>query len=282
MRYSCIFCLVLLALCIGRLDRFFFKSNDSFSIGFIHAPIPPNAQWDASLPFPQEAFSQPFHYLAKGSQSFVFVSQDQQYVLKFYRFPSHMRRTSWKKFAYLFDQKRQAVKTYNEKKFALSFSSYRLAAEHLSSETAILYLHLNPTNNLGAHVQLIDKLGHAYLVSLDNTFFVLQRKAESFFSVFEKAMQNGDLEQGKHMINELIALIAHRCQKNITDLDCMARDNYGWLEGHAIHLDIGRFAPDTTIDTKTEVLRITQVFSDNLANNYPALKLYFNQKIASL
>ncbi len=274
--------LALFAISLGHLDRLFLKSNGSFCIDFIHSKIEPKEQWKVGLPFPQEALNQPFHYLAKGSQTFVFASQDGKYVLKFYRFPSHMRRLHWRKISYALSSHRKNIKTYNEKKFALSFSSYCLAAKNLADETGVVYLHLNPTKNLRTSIKLIDKMGHAYSIPADSTCFLMQRKAESFLSSLKKTMDAGDLAQGRHMVNELIALIVQECQKGITDLDCMVRDNYGWLENRAVQLDVGRFILDPHLDKKKEVVRITQVLSDLLAEKWPELKIHFDEQISSL
>ncbi len=270
------------------LDRFFFKRNHSFCLHFIEAPLTYNPAWDISAPFPEEAFSQPFYYLDKGAQSFVFASKDGEWVLKFYKFPSHMRTLSWltRPFSYDQDPKRIRIKEHNIERFFLSFNSYLLAFRDLAEETGVAYVHLNPTAHLGKHLTIIDSLGVSYLLKLDSFSFILQRKAQDIFPVLDEAMSRGDMDTGKKIVEALISVIASRCQKGISDLDAMANTNYGWLEDRAVHIDVGRFVQNEKVKQpaacKEEVVRITQVFSDHLGKNYPELYSYYLTKIGEL
>jgi hypothetical protein len=267
------------------LDRFFFKHNNSFCLHFIQAPLSYNPAWEASAPFPEETLSQSYKYLSKGSQSFVFESEDGKWVVKFYKFPSHMRALSWLKhpLSYAWDQRRISIKKHNLDRFLLSFNSYFLAWQELSSETAVAYVHLNPTCHLGKALTLIDTLGVHYSVPLDSMAFILQRKAEDIFQVLDQAMQRGDSELGKAIVDSLIDVISSRCYKGISDLDAMANNNYGWLDDHAVHIDVGRFTRDERVKApavcKEEVQRITQVFSDHLGKNYPELYQHYRDKL---
>ena len=62
----------------------------------------------------------------------------------------------------------------------------------------------------------------------------------------------------------------------------MHHNNYGWLDGHAIHIDVGRFVLDDAVKTpkgcQKEVLRITQSLNDFLAQESPDLHSYFLEK----
>lgn len=269
--------LILFLLALIQLDRYFFKKNDGFCIHHIFSKLSYNPEWntDSSLP---EVLRQRFHYLDKGSQSYVFVSEDQKWVLKFYKFPSHMRKISWLKhpFSYLWGQRRLKIKDHNEKRFALSFCSYKLALSELSQETGVSYIHLNPTSDLKQFVVLVDKLGMHYNVPLDTTAFVVQRKAKPILSV----------AGSKEVVDGFIDLIVARCKKGISDLDAMLHDNYGWLDDHAVHIDIGRFVRDERVKSpaayKQEVIRITQHLSDTLAKNDPELYTHYRNKVDHL
>jgi len=270
------------------LDRFFFKRNNSFSLHYIQAPLSYNPSWESTAPCPEEALDQPYKYLSKGSQSFVFESMDRRWVVKFYKFPSHMRTLSWLKHpvSYAFDEKRIAIKEHNLARFLLSFNSYFLAWKDLSPETAVAYVHLNPTSHLGKSLTLIDTLGVHYSVPLDSMAFVLQRKADDIFQVLDSAIQKGDFELGKTIVDSLVDVIESRCRKGISDLDSMENHNYGWLDGRAVHIDVGRFTRDERVKApqacKQEVLRITQAFSNHLGQNYPELYQYYRDKVESL
>ena len=262
---------------VSVLDRHLLKANHGFSLHIIEAPIPSLPDPNPTLPFPKNLFDQSFHYLGKGAQSFVFESQDQKTVLKFYRFPSHLRRFPWTHhpLGYLFSSSRKNVKEYNLKRLKLSFHSFYLAAQSLSHETAVLYVHLHPTEELHQKAHLIDRLGAHYHLPLDSIAFIVQQRGTSFLPEFKKAFALQDHAKCKQMLDSLIHLIRQRCLHNISDLDNMDNDNYGWLHGRAIHLDIGRFQETHPLNPQEEILRITHPLTTYLLEVSPELHNYF-------
>jgi hypothetical protein len=277
--------LLFFAVCLVKIDRFFLKKNSGFCLHFIHAPLSHNSQWEISTPLPEKVFDQKFFYLGKGSQTYVFESEDKDFVLKFYKFPSHMRTIGWLKhpIAYRFGEKRVNVKNHNEKRFHLSYESFLLAHTELADETGVTYAHLNPSSSLNKTVTLVDKLGVHYQISLDAFGFVLQKKAAPLFPFLTQVLEKKDLDLGKKVVGGVIQTIKNRCQKGISDLDNMENDNYGWLEDKAIHIDVGRFVRNPSVQqpeiARQEVIRITQKLSDFLAQNSPELYAYYQEQI---
>ncbi len=262
-------------ICIA--DRKFFKESHGFSLHVIESPHLTLKDPSPSLSFPQELFAQPFHYLAKGAQSFVFESQDKTTVIKFYRFPSHLRRFPWAHhpLGYLLSASRQTIKEHNVERLELSFHSFFLAEKHLERETAVLYVHNLPTKTLHQKVHLVDRLGFHYHLPLDPLAFVVQKRGVPFLPRFKELLSSGNVAECKEMLTSLIDVIQRRCALKITDLDNMDNDNYGWLEGRAIHLDIGRFQECDSINTKDEILRITHPLTSYLEAASPELHSYF-------
>lgn len=262
---------------VSVLDRHLLKANHGFSLHVIEAPIPPLSDENPNLSFPRELFDQTFHYLGRGAQSFVFESEDKSAVIKFYRFPSHMRRFPWTHhpLGYLFSSSRKNIKEYNLRRLELSFHSFFLSAEPLIKETGVLYVHLKPTDNLQQKVRLMDRLGYRYDLPLDSMAFVIQKRGISFFARLKEEMARGNQQECKHMIDGLIALIQSRSAHKITDLDNMEHDNYGWLSGQAIHLDIGRFQEKESINSLDEILRVTTPLEIYLSKTSPELHAYF-------
>ncbi len=240
-----------------RLDRYFLKQNDGFCIHHILT------NWEErpeeSIPFPKEIalplLDQKFHYLGKGHQSYVFASENGQTVLKFYRFPSHLRPFPWLRhpFSYRWSAKRKQIKAYNLQKFSDTLQSYRIAFEELKEDCGLIAVHLAPTHDLHAAATIVDRLGRQYTVDLDQVVFLLQRKAEMIFPLLEK--QNGAGRE--KMIHEISKLIQRRCQKGITDQDAILEKNYGWLDHQAIHIDLGRFKKIENPSAEEEIKRIT-------------------------
>ncbi|MBS0615136.1 MAG: hypothetical protein JSR58_01115 [Verrucomicrobia bacterium] len=272
---------LLFTLFLVKIDRYFLKKNSGFCLHYILSDAPCDPQWKTEGPFPREILEQPFSYLGKGSQTYVFESQDGKYVLKFYKFPSHMRKIGWLKhpFAYHMDGKRASIKKHNLDRFHLSFNSYFLSQKELQNETGVVYVHLYPSDNLRTSLHLIDKLGMHYEVPADHMGFIVQRKAASLLPTLQQAITQKDEHLCKQMINNLLQVITSRCHKGISDLDAMHHNNYGWLEGRAIHIDVGRFVYDASVKTpegcQKEIVRITQSLSDFLAKESPELHQYF-------
>lgn len=280
--------ILLFTLCLIRLDRLFLKRNHGFCLHYIEGKIPSNPAWNTTTPFPEDILSQRFHYLGKGSQTYVFESEDKKHVIKFYKFPSHMRKISWLKhpLAYRYEPKRLQIKDYNQKRIELSYNSFFLAHSQLQEETSVIYAHLSPTDHFHKKIILVDHLKAEYELPLGPMGFIVQKKAELLFPTLESIISKRDWQKGEKVVRSIIDVIISRCKKGITDLDSMIHNNYGWLEDHAIHIDVGRFVSDETTKQpevyRKEVVRITQLLSDYLAENSPELYTYYQQRISEI
>jgi hypothetical protein len=264
-----------------RIDRACAKASHRFCLQFIDGPRTSNTAWGASTPFPAPLLDQPFFYLGKGAQSFVFESADQEWVIKFYKFPAHLRRFDWIKhpFGDLFSKKNQEINAHNERRFLRSFNSYLLAHQELAEETGVTYIHLNPTPHLQKNLLVFDRAGTPHHIPLARIGFIVQKKGEPFFPRLSTLLQNGRQEEAKQMINSLFQLILARCKKGISDLDNMDHNNYGWYQTHALHLDVGRFVRQDKIDVEQELRRVTGPLATFLEENSPELLLYYNDLI---
>src|SRR5579872_2775416 len=135
---------------------------------------------DNTAPFPIPAspacaievlplLNQKFTYFGRGLQSFAFLSEDGEHVLKIC---NNRYQTSlfWLEHfpcpSFLHAWRDQKVASYYSKLRA-TFSSYQLAYEKLKNETGLLALHLEKSQELFPHVQIIDKLGIAHSIDLD-------------------------------------------------------------------------------------------------------------------
>lgn len=270
------------------MDRRSWKASHGFCLHVIEAPIPSLPDPNPTMPFPKDLLSQPFSYLGKGAQSFVFESADKTTVLKFYRYPSRLRRFPWTRhpFGYFFPSFYQSMKERGLKQLKLSFHSFFLAASPLQEETRVIYVHLQPTSHLCHTVHLIDRIGVHYELPMDSIAFVVQEKGVSFLPTFKQKLSEGDHRECKHMLDSLISVIVRRCKHNITDLDNMDNDNYGWLRHQAIHLDIGRFQEKENLsdplETRKEILRVTAPLTSELEQTSPELYAYFIQQVDAL
>jgi hypothetical protein len=279
---------------LGYIDRTFFKRNSSFCIRFLYSCLPSNPKWD--LPFlPKEEAShldeilnQKFYYLAKGAHCYAFISEDKQYVIKFHRYPSHMRLFPWlnRPFAYQFEERRKKIKEYNIQRLCASFQSYQESYLQLKEETGLILLHINPTDNLHKTITLVDKTQATYRVPLDKVTFILQHKADLIYPTLDKLMQENRIDEAKDTVSSIVRLITTCCQKGYVDEDPVLRKNYGLLAGRAIHIDIGSFVKNEEMKHKKNyiphVKEMTESLRQRLEKNYAALLDHYHQEIEGL
>ena len=143
------------------------KETAGFSIRRISAaPTLPFTNQGETLAT-QEILKQPFHYLARGGQTFVFVSEDQKYVLKFFKNSPN---------AFV------PLKKYHTKKIGKlmrDIEGYLLAFERLPEESGLIFLKLDTETPFDQTVTIVDKLGIQHELSLQKTLFVVQKKGVS-------------------------------------------------------------------------------------------------------
>jgi hypothetical protein len=278
----------LLILSISLLDRYFLKLNDGFCIRTILNILPPDQERESSLlPLTDlsSVFSQEFHYLARGHQSYAFISADEKYVIKFYRFPSHLRPFPWLNhpISSRFSTRRQQIMEYNLEKLDLTFNSYKIAYEEMPEETGLLWIHLTSSSNWNQTITLIDRTGNRYTVPLDPLCFVVQKKAELIFPSLEETLSHHDLEGAKRIIDGICELITARSQKGIKDTDAILEKNYGWDGNRALSIDVGRFISAQTEENLChEVHAITYPLENWLQTREPELLEYYKEKIENI
>lgn len=277
-----------------RIDRLFFKQNSSFCARFLFTCLPNETQWD--LPSPAEAelaqldevLAQKFHYLGKGAHCYAFVSEDQNYVIKFHRYASHMRIFPWLNhpFAYKFDPKRIKIKEYNLQKLQYNLQNYKNSYLDLKEETGLIFLHINRTDYLKRFVTLVDKTQAQYSIPLDKVTFILQRKADLIYPTLDELYQNNRLEEGKEIVSNIIHLIQHCCEKGYVDEDPVLRKNYGLLGTKAIHIDIGDLVHKPEIAQRENyiphVKEMTESLRKRLETQYPELLQHYHNEINAL
>ncbi|HSX11972.1 MAG TPA: hypothetical protein VLF61_00585 [Rhabdochlamydiaceae bacterium] len=210
---------------------------------------------------PQELptlLGQKFYYLASGGQAWVFVSEDQQYVLKFF-------------------------KTYKRKaKSSRDFASCQLAYDKLKEECGLLYLHLHATSHLNLSVTLVDKLHIEHPIALDQTAFLVQKKAVLLYDHIEQTMRAGNLEGAKQALSAACQLIRTRSEKGIFDEDARIHCNLGFIGAKAILIDTGRLKEDARRKEpavmQKDLKKITHKLKLWLELHYPELVPHLEQE----
>jgi len=166
---------------------------------------------------PTPYLQQKYYLKAQGGQSYVFFSEDGQYVLKFFK---DMPRPWLTKESY---------QTKKWGKLHRTLTGYKLAYDHLLEETGLITLHLKPYTT-PLITRLIDRLGIEHTVDLGSTYFVIQKRAEPL-----------TFDQFQSHIQAIRVILKKQQAKQIVDHDTRLLSNIGWADGQPLFIDPGRF-----------------------------------------
>lgn len=216
-----------------------------------------------------EIFSQPFHYLGKGRQCFVFESQDRQTVLKF--FNQKYLQMPWYSFLV---EKRELAKRSLRRHFYEN--SYEIAFKELGEE--ILFLHLGLSDDL-PKVRITDRASRSYQIDLNRVPFVLQKKGEPIYAGLEMVFEKDGLPGLYREIDAFIGLVSKRIAKNIADADSDVEHNWGYVDGRLFHLDPGRLFYDEKLQ---EPDRLSQEWHNGTYGLHKWLKRHYPEADAYL
>ncbi len=180
-------------------------------------------------------FTQPYHYLDRGRQSFVFESADGQYVIKFFD-RTYTELPLWASLLPSERKEREIAKRRHRAQLYLT--GYRIAFDELRQESGLIALHFTPTEQLPT-LCLYTKTGRELYVDLNQIAFVLQKKAVPFTE---------RLADAEEAFSALLELRINLC---ISDYEHHIDRNFGWVDETLIFLDPGRLHrdPKLAIDT---------------------------------
>ncbi len=221
----------------------------------------------------QEILNQPFTYLGKGRQFFVFESSDKNYVLKFVK----CQRIDLP--AYLPASKERLQQ--RQDRIEGIFASVDLAAHSFQKTTAVVYCKLFPRDMTEQKITIIDKLGRTHNVALEGVPFVLQKKAKPILTCFEECLALDDNAGAKRRIDQLIDLFQTDRALSCYDKDSgtILRNNVGFLADAAIHIDIGTLSKEH-VDISEDKKRL-EPLAAWLKERSPELANYLHSKITN-
>ncbi len=235
---------------IGLLYWGYMKSIDNFSISNISLN-----NWvkikDAPFPTPEqiavasEILEQPFRYMGRGRQCFVFESEDGNYILKFIKCQRVNVSTLYETFPLpkFLDKKRKAKIKERRDRLKQLLTSYSLAFDPLTSQTGVLFCSIQPMAPLQKQVTLIDKLGMKHSLDMAQAPFVLQQKGTKVMPLLKELLAKGDKKQLKVRLNQLVDLFVERSKTAVINPDnsLFRHCNIGFTKTRAIYLDVGTF-----------------------------------------
>jgi hypothetical protein len=228
--------LILFLLASFLLPAAFKRLTHGFSLKKAEIELPYVSEWDEPI-VEREKLNQPFHYLARGAQSYVFESEDQTFVLKLFRFD----RTLPSLFDRLLGKKHRLTESY-EKAFQVMEAAH-LARTLLPDETALFYVHLNIGSTALPSITMTDPIGRKKEIDLNSYRFALQKRATRF----DEAISRCPTEEIRARLSSLLALLEKRARQGIRNLDPSLVKNFGFIQDKAVEIDFGRFVYDPSM-----------------------------------
>jgi len=268
------------------IDRFAHHRSSHFSTDKITTRRAYSPEWDIPSVSPEEKksidqiLSQQFTYYSKGSQAYVFISEDKKYILKFLK-QEKLRSHSFLSYVPISFNPYYQERLFKEKKCRATFLACKTAYTDLKEESGLIYVHLNNQHDLNKKITIYDKSGHKHLVDIDKTSFYLQKRAQLIYSRISELVHNEDIEGAKKIITSVFSLIDHLGKKGVVENDPILRKNFGLIDDVAVQIDVGKLRIDPkrqqNLAYKEEVASITHSFKIWLEKNYPELSEHFQQ-----
>lgn len=278
-------------LAVIALRAGFYSLSDGFSLSKIKNTFPVTEEWQLPAPTAKEQkrianiCGQKFHYLGKGSQVYAFLSEDGQYVLKFFKC-YHLKPVGWAAKVPLpsfLDTSRQAILDKRYKKISTTLESYKIASESLRDECGLIAVEILPTASINQEVEIYDKLGRKHLLNLGHYGFILQRKADLIYPKLSEWIASNNMDAAKEAIRSMIALIVQRSKKGIQDSDPDLHKNAGLIGTTAILIDLGCLHRNPEAKNKEvftqDLLKITNRLKMWLEKQSPELYTFLLQEI---
>jgi hypothetical protein len=287
-----LFKILLFALSFFFVERFCHKQTEGFRPHKVASSFAFDPRWESAAPHsPAEKeqilrlLDQRYTFLGRGGQCYAFESADGTSVLKLFK-AHHMRPYPWLDKLPLppfLSQLRSKLNLARQKRLEVIFGSCALAFNEFREETGLLFIHLNKTTHLKKQLTVVDKLGIAHTLDLDQTEFALQKKAELTLPTLSRLIKENQLQRAKACIDSLLKLIVTRSQKGIADRDPIIKRNFGFINDQAVEIDIGSYSKNDDLKkpyaTSRELFFQTHKLKTWLKKHHPELLDYTYQKI---
>ncbi len=284
----------MLVLSFYGLGRLYFRLTAGFTIANITSDFTFQPQWQVRPLQAEEqvelesALNQTYYYLGKGCQSYVFGSQDEKYVVKFFKYQRY-RLQPW--LAYF--PPLPAIVKYREqkrdkkwKKLDGFVQSWKVAFENLKEETGLVFVHLNKTTDLQRQLTIYDKIGQPHLVELDQMEFCVQRRAQLLCDALLAYQAKGNLVGAQQLIRQLLNMILSEYARGFADNDHALMQNTGVVQGKPVHIDVGQFVYDEAVKQPAvfhqELFTKTYKFKLWLLENYPEVGDYLELELRQI
>lgn len=262
-------------------------ATDGFSLSHIHPSSDQlyrsNIQNGKNFDQIKAILNQPFYYLGKGAQTYVFGSEDGNYVIKFLRF--ERRRPfipDWVPLPPLFSRYRDQTKHKRLQRLQKEYKSYQLALDCFKEESGLIYLHFDTTSLGNQKLTIYDKIGVRQELSFQKYPFILQKRALSFYPTLNRWIERRDIKTAQNAIDRLVALIVKRHNLGLFDKDPDLKTNFGFIGDRPIQIDTGRFTDISlkeNAELSADIIKICDPLAKWLHEKSLDLEEYLNKKI---
>jgi len=289
MKYSlkCLFLSLVFALCAFGVARFCHHQTKGFRLSKIannmHAE--PQHLSPEEIALVRSLFAYRFHYLGRGLQSFVFLSEDGEHVLKVFINTQKRKSALFQALSplpFLSSWAKERALHAAEKSIK-TFSSYQLAFTEMKHRSGLVFLHLGPSTSRSLPpVTLVDPLHIVHRVDSNTLGFLIQKKAKLVYPALAEWIEAEDLDKAKRALCSLLDLLFWKSAQGIHDNDPLLRTNFGFLEEEAIQIDVGPLSKDFTPaepeKMQRELQRITASLKNWLTDHSPPLAHYLEEE----
>jgi hypothetical protein len=232
---------VSLLFCIPALSV---RATHGFRLGKMALDLYSNPAWDVAPPSletlstVQQMLNRPLRYLSHGAQSFVFETEDRQFIVKLFRYDQRVHPwREWLRSHLLGKPKRLR----HDEKIHRLFVAAKIAYEKAPDLTGLYYVHLNQTHELLPTAHLIDRLGRSYHLDMNRYRFAIQHHARPFQEVVQEAIATKDVPKCERLLASFASLLNERGRRQIRNSDTKVAPNFGFWGETAIEWDFGNY-----------------------------------------
>ena len=246
------------------------RVTGGFQVHKILTHFPSDPRWAAEPLIPREEIreilSQKFSYFGKGRQCYAFLSEDGEYVIKFFNQIHHVESSPRTRHRDL-------------------LSNYTSFCE-LKEESGLLMIHFCSEVPMNQSITLVDGCHIAHTIDLDKVEFLLQRRMKLPFDVIRHAMKHDKEAEAKAALDNIFTFIHARLERGLLDFDPKLYTNYGFIDGKVYQLDSGQITRASSIDDYLKDRKHFRIRNRRtqrwFEQNYPTLLPYYLSHIDSL
>ncbi|MEN9344018.1 MAG: hypothetical protein RLZZ453_805 [Chlamydiota bacterium] len=231
----------------------------------------------------KKVLSQEYYYLGADRYCYVFSSQDQEYVIRFFK------KNGWSPKGWLQEHPLTFLRYFGYPSHTDSpylsehlFTNYKEVYETFRHETDLIYLHLNKHREFREPLIVVDTSGLKHPVDLNRVEFVVQRKGEPIFEKLATLAMQKEERKFREAVRSFFSLIAISCEKGFASQHTLLENQFGFVEDRAIYFDCSKLCRDVSMkspfNTREELIRAADQLNAWIMDLYPHLSLIVQEE----